>query len=277
MAYTDKDKVVSVGWKGAVYNFANDEFKKSCNLAPLENKEYSGSFSSAWASFNISLLQKFTLKAGKTYSWSAKIKSSNGCQMNKLGLTTNSQTIIDMYNLGALANEYITVSKTFTPTADIVVNSIYVHNATVGSVDVKEIMVVEGENIFDYQEWNGEINRDKQVKEKIKELAIAKPSYFIQLTKNTGANTFLEINIGELLPSNHTRFQLKIEGIQNVGVPIFSFVNVNARTSADYMSVTINNLLNQKVTATFDIETQILKISSLMNYSYFLITIMHIG
>ena len=133
--------------------FLKNEHDKQSNLLPLENKEYSGSFSNAWDSFTIPLLQNLTLKAGKKYSWSAKIKSSNGCRMNKLGLTTNEETLIDLYNLGTLTNNYITVSKTFTPTTDIVVNYIYVHNATVGSIDVKEINVVEGD-LKEYTEYN---------------------------------------------------------------------------------------------------------------------------
>lgn len=138
------------------------EWEKSSNISPLENKVYSGSFSNTWDSFTIQLLQNFTLKAGKKYSWSAKIKSSNDCRMNKLGLTTNEETLIDLYNLGVLTNNYITVSKTFTPTNDILVDYVYVHNATVGSVDIKEIMVVEGD-LHDYQEWNGKILHPKDI------------------------------------------------------------------------------------------------------------------
>ena len=143
---------VSMG-DGSTFNYARKLKEESANIAPLENKVYSGSFSMTWGSFNIPLLQNLTLKAGKKYSWSAKIKSSDGCRMNKLGLTTNAETLINLYDFGTLTNNYITVSKTFTPTTDIVVNSIYAHNATVGSVDIKEIMVVEGD-LKNYQQYN---------------------------------------------------------------------------------------------------------------------------
>lgn len=143
--------------------FLNSEYEKTLNLLPLDNKVYSGSFSGTWRSFDINLSQKITLKAGVKYSWSAKIKSSNGCQMNKLGLTKNSETYISLYSLGALTDTYITVSTTFTPTTDILVDYIYVHNATVGSVDVKEIMVNEGSTALPYQEYNGAIVHKKDL------------------------------------------------------------------------------------------------------------------
>lgn len=117
--------------------YLQDFYEKTLNLFP-SNDEYTRSFSSEGDSNNIQTDVRWLLK-NVTYTLSFKIKSDDGCRMNRIGLGDISNTYINMYDYGDLSSEYITVSKTFTITEDVAYSYLYANNSTIGSVVIKDI------------------------------------------------------------------------------------------------------------------------------------------